>query len=183
MPTGDWSWGGLLQVQLRVQELSVSFSRQGANGDVDIINSAVTTEPSVQGRRWRSFMGRLEHTWGKSPKGEPLKWLPRWSWASAMKCDYMVSSESFPSIKHLSWQLINQRWCNSLTTGWRWPIHAQCDRQRWRSRAWQRGKRLLQTCQLIANIHTAIMFLSHMERRIWEQFFSTLVFDTDTVSL
>ncbi len=57
--TGDWSEARFLQVQLRVEKLSVSFSWQQASGDVDIINSAVTMEPSVHGYKW---IGRLEHT-------------------------------------------------------------------------------------------------------------------------
>lgn len=51
--TGDQSWA---EVQLCVEDLSVSFSWQG---DVNIISSAVTMEPSVQRRR---RMGRLERT-------------------------------------------------------------------------------------------------------------------------
>lgn len=46
--TGDRSRAGLQQVQLCVEDLSVSFSWQG---DVYIISSAVTMEPSVQRRR------------------------------------------------------------------------------------------------------------------------------------
>lgn len=53
------SRSGVLQVQLCVEKLS-SFSWLGANGDVDIINGAVTVKPGVQGCRWRSFMGKLE---------------------------------------------------------------------------------------------------------------------------
>lgn len=49
--TGDRSRAGLQQVQLCVEDLSVSFSWQGDDGDVYIISSAVTMEPSVQRRR------------------------------------------------------------------------------------------------------------------------------------
>lgn len=66
--TGGQSWARLLQVQLRVQELFVSFSWQGANRDVDVINSAVTVEPSVQEHRQRGFMALRE-----KPKAETLK--------------------------------------------------------------------------------------------------------------
>lgn len=71
--TGGQSWARLLQVQLRVQELFVSFSWQGANRDVDIINSAVTVEPSVQEHRQRGFMVTLNHALREKPKAETLK--------------------------------------------------------------------------------------------------------------
>lgn len=69
--TEDWSWARLLQVQLCVEELSVSFSWQGAKGDVDIINSAATVEPSVQAQR--GLTRRLEHAWRKKSEKRAVK--------------------------------------------------------------------------------------------------------------
>lgn len=63
--TGDRSWGGLQQLQLCVEDLSVSFSWHGDDGEVNIISSAVTTEARVPAHRQ---MGGLERTWRKSPK-------------------------------------------------------------------------------------------------------------------
>lgn len=59
---GDRSLTVLLQVQLCVKGLSISFSWQRANGYVNVINSAVAMEPGIQRHRWISLMGRLKYT-------------------------------------------------------------------------------------------------------------------------
>lgn len=51
-------------MQLCVEEVSVTFSWLGTDGDVNIITTAVTMETRVERHRW---MGQLESTWRKNP--------------------------------------------------------------------------------------------------------------------
>lgn len=81
--TAGWSWAGLLQVQLRVEQLLVRSSWQVADGDVNIINCAVTLEPGVQGHQ---RIDRLKHTWGG--KSKLLNWVHIWSWTSRIICQH-----------------------------------------------------------------------------------------------